>query len=344
MTLRLNVYRSRPIVKLSWIDCGGRPILSALLVALSIALSPSVSQSQPAGYDFVPPSVGQADPEIEFSHSVSADGARGRGDPDRTTTRPARCPARIIFHLFESRWKWSARSRWKISGLSSITTCRQSPAIDPSFGGQYPDRFCLDGQRLVSAVLALDGGRLTSAPGTEYRSEINPYTKIIAHGPRDYPDAFEAFAPDGLIYRYGSRAGSSARLEGHVVSCTWGQKGLDQHDGCVDGPLQRRAWMLDEIEDRIPEQSRNRLRSSRAPASRRNTIHLSCTSTHSGVAFSGLSSRNEENHFRVRNQTGRTPAVRRRHRLHGGQAPSLRHRLRSPWTLAFGLSADGRFA
>ena len=153
---------------------------------------------------------------------------------------------------------------WHISGLSLITTCRQSPAIDGAYGGQYPDRLCLDGQRLVPAILALDGQPLAPASGAQYRTEINPYSKIVAHGPTDYPDWFEVYTSDGMILRYASRPNSHAKLEGHVSSCTWGSNspgvGLtdigppswyDVHGGCVAGALQRRAWMLDEVADRF---------------------------------------------------------------------------------------------
>src|SRR5882762_8620708 len=71
--------------------------------------------------------------------------------------------------------------------------------------------------------------------------------------PADYPDSFDVYSPDGMIFRYASRANSHARLEGDVVSCTWGKidSREDTHGGCNAGSHQRRAWMLDKVEDRF---------------------------------------------------------------------------------------------
>src|SRR5262249_15177155 len=109
------------------------------------------------------------------------------------------------------------------------------------------DRFCLDGQRLVSVG------------GYEFRTETDSARKIVAYGPPDYPDSFDVYSSDGMIWHYGSRANSNARLEGQVVSCTWGfnppifmpPDRADRFQGCRSGAFQRRAWMLDKLEDRF---------------------------------------------------------------------------------------------
>ena len=254
----------RYVLTLSLIRDGQAPVpaqTQTLLISPSPpprppSLIPRVAPgAPPIGYDFAPTqSVG----EVDFSHSVSADGAA-------LVTIPIKAPLGRQGVQPSLTLSYSSRNEnsplgvgWRLSGLSSITACRQSPALDGSYGGQYPDRFCLDGQRLVPAILALDGQRLPPISGTEYRTETNPDSKIVAHGPADYPDWFELYSPGGLIFRYAGRAGdgSQARLEGHVVSCVWGkyvtdQGWLDQHGGCAAGALQRRAWLLDEVADRF---------------------------------------------------------------------------------------------
>jgi RHS repeat-associated protein len=199
--------------------------------------------------------------ETQFSYSVSADGAAQVTIP--IWVPPGRQGVQPTLALtYSSRGgNGPLGAGWQLTGLSTITTCRRSPALDGAFGGQYPDKFCLDGQRLV-----LQG---TLAAG-EYRTEIESYRKIIANGPSDYPDSFDVYQPDGLIFRYASRmssdptiAGSNARLEGIISSCVWGKyihtgetaldtaKNADVFGGCAVAGVQRRAWMLDKVEDRF---------------------------------------------------------------------------------------------
>ena len=92
---------------------------------------------------------------------------------------------------------------WSLAGASAVTRCPQSRAVDGSahaFGVKYnsDDRFCLDGQRLI-AVQGVYG-----ADGTEYRTEIDRYSKIISRG--NYyggPRYFEVHTKSGLTYYYG---------------------------------------------------------------------------------------------------------------------------------------------
>ena len=68
---------------------------------------------------------------------------------------------------------------WSLSGLQSITRCPRTVAQDGVRGSvnyDADDRFCLDGQRLV----AINGSY--GADGTEYRTEIESFAKIISRG------------------------------------------------------------------------------------------------------------------------------------------------------------------
>ncbi|MCH9663757.1 MAG: hypothetical protein K0U66_08915, partial [Gammaproteobacteria bacterium] len=91
---------------------------------------------------------------------------------------------------------------WQLSGLSGIARCRQTPGQDNhsapiTWGAE--DRFCLDGQRLV-----LDSGNSYGAPGSQYRSEIDSYALITAHGgSTGNPAYFTVERKDGSISYYG---------------------------------------------------------------------------------------------------------------------------------------------
>ena len=66
---------------------------------------------------------------------------------------------------------------WSLSGLSAIGRCPQTIAQDGTRGGvnfDANDRYCLDGQRLI----AINGAY--GADGTEYRTELESYSKIIS--------------------------------------------------------------------------------------------------------------------------------------------------------------------
>ena len=91
---------------------------------------------------------------------------------------------------------------WSIGGLSTISRCSQTKLIDGEshkFGVKLDgnDRFCLDGQRLI--VVHGSYGK----NGSEYRKQLNDYSKIIAHSNGNGVDYFEVKTKDGLTYIYG---------------------------------------------------------------------------------------------------------------------------------------------
>lgn len=109
---------------------------------------------------------------------------------------------------------------WSIAGLSSIGRCRKTreagdflQAADPLNTSGEPitfsreDVFCLDGQRLL-AVTGVYG-----AAGTEYRLELDPFTRIFSRGGNNNADSetylgpayFEVQRRDGSTSSYGLR-------------------------------------------------------------------------------------------------------------------------------------------
>jgi len=97
---------------------------------------------------------------------------------------------------------------WRLDGVSSITRCAQTEATDGishKFGVKYnsQDRFCLDGQRLIN-IRGTYG-----ANNTEYRTEINNYSKIVSRGSdRGGPKYFDVYTKSGLHYIYGASSSS----------------------------------------------------------------------------------------------------------------------------------------
>src|ERR1700743_3401021 len=108
---------------------------------------------------------------------------------------------------------------WSIAGLPSISRCARTLAQDGIHGGvnyDLNDRFCLDGQRLV-----LISGTY-GADGSEYRTEIESFTKIIAHGSAGSgPAWFEIHLKSGLAMQLGDTTDSRILAKGTATARSW---------------------------------------------------------------------------------------------------------------------------
>lgn len=136
---------------------------------------------------------------------------------------------------------------WHLEGLSAITRCPKSFALDgysQNVTNTSDDRFCLDGKRLE----VVNGGGY-GAHGTEYRTLIDSFAKVTSvvdgstNGSQLFawqhivmltraqqgPDSFEVRLKDGRILTYGTTASSL------VVA----RNGL------------RHAWLLSVVKDRF---------------------------------------------------------------------------------------------
>jgi RHS repeat-associated protein len=95
---------------------------------------------------------------------------------------------------------------WGLSGLSTISRCARTQAQDGVRAGvnfDANDRFCLDGQRLV-----LVSGTYGVA-GSEYRTELESFTKITALGSAGSgPASFLVKTKSGLTMEFGNTADS----------------------------------------------------------------------------------------------------------------------------------------
>ncbi len=140
---------------------------------------------------------------------------------------------------------------WHLDGLSKITRCPRSHALD---GYSHPikndttDHFCIDGKRL-EAVAGVSGGAtgVYGANGTEYRTLIDSFARVVSHiddgsgiqldptqtidqvtRSKQGPDSFRVWTKDGRILTFG----------GTRDSLVMGRNGL------------RYTWLLRRVEDR----------------------------------------------------------------------------------------------
>ena len=112
---------------------------------------------------------------------------------------------------------------WSLEGSSTITRCPLTRATDGVYGSvnlNTADRFCLDGQRL----LVVSGGY--GAAGSEYRTEMDQFSRIIANGAAggnaaNGPESFTVRTKDGRVLQFGATADSRIEAQGRAVVATW---------------------------------------------------------------------------------------------------------------------------
>jgi hypothetical protein len=109
---------------------------------------------------------------------------------------------------------------WTLSGLPSVSRCAQTFAQDHVRGAvtfAATDRFCMDGQRLV----AINGGGY-GADGTEYRTEIDSYSRIISHGTTGTGLTwFEVHTKSGQIMQFGNTSNSLILTAANGTARNW---------------------------------------------------------------------------------------------------------------------------
>jgi len=115
---------------------------------------------------------------------------------------------------------------WSIGGLSAISRVNQNVYNDGMFDpirGNLTDKYALDGNRL----LVISG--TYGASGSEYRTEIESFSKIVAYGNTGTgPEWFKAYTKSGLILEFGNNEGSRIR----------------NNEGCI------LSWRINKITDR----------------------------------------------------------------------------------------------
>ena len=108
---------------------------------------------------------------------------------------------------------------WSIEGFSLVARCPRTVAQDGAAAAvklDLSDRYCLDGMRLV-AVTGADG-----ADGTEYRTELETFTRVISLGiAGNGPAAFRAWTKDGRVIDYGATEDSRIEATGSSTPRAW---------------------------------------------------------------------------------------------------------------------------
>jgi virulence plasmid B protein/VCBS repeat protein/FG-GAP repeat protein len=114
---------------------------------------------------------------------------------------------------------------WSLAGLPAMTRCPATIAQDGKRGAityttyngsTGTDRFCLDGQRLVTISGPYGGD------GSEYRTEVDSFSRIISHGNAGgAPAWFEVHTKSGHIMQFGNTPDSQVLAQGTATPRLW---------------------------------------------------------------------------------------------------------------------------
>jgi Salmonella virulence plasmid 65kDa B protein/FG-GAP-like repeat len=140
---------------------------------------------------------------------------------------------------------------WSLQGISTITRCAHTRAIDGyTRGVAYDgnDKLCLDGQRLIqvdpstgatvngavtspsiSAPFQQNDSQGLSSGVREFRTEKDTFARIRAYGmvngASDGPKYFKVWTKSGQVYEYGNNANTTANAlviaQGRTVAAAW---------------------------------------------------------------------------------------------------------------------------
>jgi hypothetical protein len=118
---------------------------------------------------------------------------------------------------------------WSLSGLSAISRCPRTMAQDGVRGAvnyDNNDRYCLDGQRLI-AIQGADG-----ADGTEYRTELDSFAKIMSYGSAgNGPAWFKVWTKSGQVMEYGNTGDARIEAQGKATVRVWALNRLQDTKG-----------------------------------------------------------------------------------------------------------------
>lgn len=201
--------RARPNV--SWIR---RPIVQFLtLVFLAALVRPADAAETPLM-------------TVPGQFNVSASGAATYSIPIQAPPGTAGVVPHISLEYSSEGSDGVLGEQWALGGLSTMTRCPRTIAQDGVHGGvnyNGDDRFCLDGQRLI---LITPGGTY-GADGTEYRTEVETFSKIIAHGTAGSgPAWFEVKLRNGQTVQLGYTTDSRILATGKSEARIWAENRL----------------------------------------------------------------------------------------------------------------------
>jgi len=130
---------------------------------------------------------------------------------------------------------------WGLVGIPAITRCPKTLAQDGKIekvklknSVRYSDSLCLGGQKLI----AVNGDY--GADGTEYRTEVDSFQKIISHSARRYPLSFTVYRRDGSVIEYGGLDANNAIQKVVQYYNSYGSTGWTRH---------YYSWSIREVRD-----------------------------------------------------------------------------------------------
>ncbi len=109
-------------------------------------------------------------------------------------------------------------SGWSLNAGSAITRTNSTLFHDGAVRGvdfTDTDRFMLDGQRLI--VVSGNYGQ----PGSEYRTEVESFSKIVVSGSGGAIESFTVFTKSGLVKEYGGTSDSRVTPQGVTDALAW---------------------------------------------------------------------------------------------------------------------------
>lgn len=132
---------------------------------------------------------------------------------------------------------------WSIGGFSAIAPCPRTLAHDGTRARvtfSADDAYCLDGTRLRPAGSPAAGQR-------EYRTERDPFARVIGYGSAGVPDYFRVWTRDGKVLSFGAPNSLAGRLVAYQL-----RAGPDVQRPSLLRSLERvtASWHLTRIEDR----------------------------------------------------------------------------------------------
>lgn len=169
-------------------------VIAAFMVQAH-ALLPDLTSSDPTPTQML---VG----DIAASFDVSPLGAAGYSIPLALPAGIQGMQPKLALSYSSASGEGIMGQGWSLAGLSAITRCPQTffqDGADKPVSGTSDDRLCLDGQRLM-----LVSGTSYGADGSTYRTELDSFSKVVAHG--DFSSAsswFEVFSKSGRRSEYG---------------------------------------------------------------------------------------------------------------------------------------------
>ena len=164
------------------------------------------------------------------SFSVGSDGSANYSIPIQVPPGTAGMAPTLSLNYNSNGGNGLLGMGWGLDGLSQVSRCPKTIVQDGAVGGvnyDANDKLCIDGQRLIST------GGTYGANGTEYRTEVANFAKIISYtsNTANGPDSFKVWTKSGQIIEYGNTADSRIEAAGKTVVRTWGVNKISDTKG-----------------------------------------------------------------------------------------------------------------